>query len=136
MKKTILLSVSLLLACATSQAAWEKHIISSQTNDETEKKEAKKDSLTFTVIKENPITSIKNQHRSGTCWAFSSLGYFEAELLRIKNKEYNLCEAFLAEKTYIDRAEASVRLHGDISYAQAGSFYDAVYCLRNYGICP
>ena len=30
----------------------------------------------FTTIKEIPITSIKNQNRSGTCWAYSSLGFF------------------------------------------------------------
>ena len=101
-----------------------------------EKKKAVKDSLTFTVIKENPITSVKNQNRSGTCWAFSSLGFFEAELLRTQHKEYNLCESFLVENTYLDRAVAAVRLHGDISFSQGGSFYDAVYCLKHYGMCP
>ena len=101
-----------------------------------EKKKPVKDSLTFTVIKENPITSVKNQSRSGTCWAFSSLGFFEAELLRTQHKEYNLCESFLVENTYLDRAVAAVRLHGDISFSQGGSFYDAVYCLKHYGMCP
>ena len=27
----------------------------------------------FTTVKENPITSIKNQNRSSTCWSFSTL---------------------------------------------------------------
>ena len=26
----------------------------------------------FTVVKQNPITSIKDQNRSGTCWAYST----------------------------------------------------------------
>ena len=90
----------------------------------------------FTTIKEIPITSIKNQNRSGTCWAYSSLGFFEAELLRQGKGEYDLCEMYLAHKTYEDRAKASVRLHGDISFSQGGSFYDAVYCMKNYGMIP
>ena len=90
----------------------------------------------FTTIKEIPITSIKNQNRSGTCWAYSSLGFFEAELLRQGKGEYDLCEMFVAHKTYEDRAKASVRLHGDISFAQGGSFYDVVYCMKNYGMMP
>lgn len=90
----------------------------------------------FTTVKENPITSIKNQNRSGTCWAFSSLGFFEAELLRMGKGEYDLCEMFLVHKTYEDRAKAAVRTHGDISYSQGGSFYDAVYCMKHYGMVP
>ena len=37
----------------------------------------------FTTVKENPITSIKNQNRSSTCWSFSALGFLESELLRL-----------------------------------------------------
>lgn len=100
-------------------------------------KEAQADEgFVFTTVKENPITSIKNQNKSGTCWAYSSLGFFEAELLRMGKGEYDLCEMYLAHKTYEDRATASVRLHGDISFTEGGSFYDAVYCMRNYGMVP
>lgn len=97
---------------------------------------AQEDGFTFTVVKANPVTSTKNQNRSGTCWAYSSLGFFEAELIRMGKGEYDFSEMFLAHKTYEDRAKAAVRTHGDISFSQGGSFYDCVYCMKNYGIIP
>lgn len=90
----------------------------------------------FVVVKANPITSIKDQNQSGTCWAYSSLSFFEAELLRLGKGEHDLCESFLVYHTYMDRADKAVRTHGDVSFSQGGSFYDAVFCLKNYGICP
>ena len=102
--------------------------------DKEQKEE--KDTTYFTVIRENPITSIKNQNRSGTCWAYSSLGFFEAELLRMGKGEHDLCESFLVYNTYMDRADQAVRTHGDVSFSQGGSFYDAVYCLKHYGMVP
>ena len=38
----------------------------------------------FTVIKQNPITSIKNQASSSTCWCFSAIAFLESEVIRIK----------------------------------------------------
>ena len=90
----------------------------------------------FSVVKENRITSIKNQSRSGTCWDYSTLSYFEAEILRSTGKTYDLCESFVANKTYMDRAIQVGRLHGDCQFAQGGSVYDPLYCLQHYGICP
>lgn len=101
----------------------------------------KKDSVNpnkpvFTVVKEIPITSIKDQNRSGTCWDYSTLSFFEAEILKATGKTYDLCESFVANKTYMDRAIQVVRLHGDCQFAQGGSAYDPLYCIQHYGICP
>ena len=123
MKKIILVALALLMP-ATAVMAKKK------------KEEVKKDSVEFTVIKQNPITSVKDQHRSGTCWAYSSLGFLEAELLRMGKGEHDLCESFLVYNTYMDRADKAIRTHGDASFSQGGSFYDAIYCLKHYGIVP
>lgn len=90
----------------------------------------------FTIVKENPITSVKDQNRSGTCWAYSTLSYFESEILKNTGKTYDLCESFVANKNYMDRAVQVVRYHGDMQFAQGGSAYDVYYVLKNYGICP
>lgn len=90
----------------------------------------------FTVIKENPITSVKDQNKSGTCWAYSTLSFFESEILKKNGKTYDLCEMFVANKTYMDRAVMAVRMHGDVSFSQGGSAYDPLYCIQHYGIIP
>ena len=121
MKKTFIIAIMAILA------------IGAQAQ---EKKTENKNKPVFTVVKENPITSIKDQNRSGTCWAYSTLSYFEAEILKKTGKTYDLCESFVANKDYMDRAIQVVRLHGDCQFAQGGSAYDVHYVLQNYGICP
>ena len=90
----------------------------------------------FTTIKENPITSIKDQNRSGTCWCYSTLSFFEAEILKATGKTYDLCESFVENKTYMDRAIQVVRYHGDCQFAQGGSAEDVLATMKTYGICP
>ena len=103
------------------------------------KKEADKDSLIFTTIIANPVTSIKNQNSSGTCWSYSSLAFLESEVIK-KHPEMkddlDLCESFLVSKTYVDRADKHVRTHGDASFSQGGSFEDALYCMEHNGLVP
>lgn len=90
----------------------------------------------FTTVKENPITSTKNQNRSSTCWSFSGLGFLESELLRTGKGEYDFSEMFVVHHTMVDRAERYVRLHGDNSFSPGGSFYDIIYCMKHYGLAP
>ena len=101
---------------------------------EAEKKASNKP--VFTTIKENPITSIKDQNRSGTCWDYSTLSFFEAEILKATGKTYDLDEAFVANKTYMERAIQVVRFHGDCQFAQGGSAEDVLATLKTHGIVP
>ncbi|MCQ2077779.1 MAG: C1 family peptidase [Bacteroidaceae bacterium] len=122
MKKSILL----IAFCAWGMASFAQEA----------KDEAKKEQPVFTTIKEVPITSIKNQARSGTCWNYSTLSFFEAEILKKSGKTYDLCEMFVCNKNYMDRAIVKVRMHGDAQFSEGGSAYDVLAVIKNYGICP
>ena len=102
------------------------------------KKEAEtnKNKPVFTTIKENKITSVKDQSRSGTCWNFSTLSYFESEAFKATGKEFDLCESFVCNKTYMERAIQTVRFHGDCQFSQGGSAEDVLQTLKAHGICP
>ena len=97
---------------------------------------AQEEGFQFTTVKENPITSIKNQNRAGTCWCYSALSFIEAELLRMGKGEYDFSEMYLVHNTYLDRADKAVRTHGDVSFAQGGSFYDVIYGMEHFGLVP
>lgn len=102
-----------------------------------DKKDAPKSNKpVFTTIKENKITSIKDQNRSGTCWAYSTLAFFESEILKKTGKTYDLCEMFIANKDYMERAVLTVRMHGDSQFSQGGSAGDVLVIMKNHGICP
>ena len=92
--------------------------------------------LIFTSIRTNPITPIKNQSRSGTCWDFATVGFFEGEILRKTGKVYDLCEMFVANKNYMDQAIYHVRMHGCSRFSEGGSADDVLWVLARHGICP
>ena len=91
---------------------------------------------TFTTIKANPITAVKDQHLSGTCWDFATLGFVESEILRTSGKTYDLCEMFVANKDYMDCATHHVRMHGFSQICEGGSADDVLEVVKKYGICP
>ena len=90
----------------------------------------------FTTIKEVPITSIKNQYRSGTCWCFSALSFIESEILREKGDSVDLSEMFVVGKSYRDRAVKYVRLDGHLNFGAGSSFGDVLHVIQDYGIVP
>ena len=90
----------------------------------------------YTPIKQNLITSVKDQYRSGTCWDYATLGFVESEILRTTGKTYDLCEMFVANKDYMDCATHNIRMHGFSQFNQGGSADDVFEVIKKYGICP
>ena len=91
----------------------------------------------FTVIKENPITSIKDQYRSGTCWCFSALSFLESEIMKEKGIDsLDLSEMFVVSKSYHDRGIKYVRLDGHLNFGAGSSFGDVLHVIKDYGIVP
>lgn len=90
----------------------------------------------FNVIKENPITSVKNQASTGTCWSFSGVALLESELIRMNKGEFDLSDMYIVRKNYEDKAKKIARLHGSINFSQGGSFADVVETINDFGILP
>jgi len=90
----------------------------------------------FSVVKENPITPVKNQGSSGTCWSFSGVGFLESELIRMGKGEHDLSEMYIVRRNYEDKAVKYIRLDGCLNFAQGGSFADVIETLDEYGVVP
>ncbi|MBO7764051.1 MAG: aminopeptidase [Bacteroidales bacterium] len=91
----------------------------------------------FTTVVENPVTSIKNQNSSGTCWCFSALSFFESEIIKAGGpQDIDLSEMFVVSHAYADKAEKYVRLHGVLNFGPGSSFGDALYVMKHYGMVP
>ena len=101
-----------------------------------QKDTTKVDSFRFTIQKQLKITPVKNQASSGTCWSFSTIGFFESELLRMGKPEVDLSEMFVVHHSYSDKADKYVRMNGTCNFGGGGSFYDVLYVMKNYGIVP
>ena len=96
----------------------------------------KTDSFQFTTVKAIPVTPVKNQSASGTCWSFSGTGLIEAELLRMGKGEFDLSEMFVVHHNYSEKAQKYVRMHGTVNFAGGGSFADVLDCIGDHGIVP
>ncbi len=105
-------------------------------NLNAQEKSQQKAGYQFTVVKENKITPVKNQNRSGTCWSFSAISFFESELIRTGKGEHDLSEMFIVSNAYYDKADKFVRTSGNINFAAGSDFGDVISVWKSYGIVP
>ena len=95
----------------------------------------------FTTVKAAPITSIKNQASSGTCWAFSAISFLESEAIRLgkitdEAKYPDFSEFYVVSNSYKERAEKYIRLDGKLGFSAGSGAGDVFDVVRNHGIVP
>ena len=90
----------------------------------------------FTDVKINKTGSVKDQNKSGTCWAFSGLSTLEDNVLRKGGRELDLSEMWVVRNAYIDKAKKFMRMNGTINFAQGGSWGDVLNMTALYGAMP
>ena len=96
------------------------------------------DGFKFKTIKELPVTSVKNQASSGTCWCFSAISFLESEMIRqgCKDENLDLSEMFVVSNAYADKAVKYIRVDGNLNYDQGSSAQDVLFVLKEHGIVP
>lgn len=99
--------------------------------------EKKSDSgYVFTIVKQLPATSVKNQYRSGTCWSYSAISFLESELLRTIGDTFDLSEMYCVRNAYSDKATMYIRFNGKHNFGGGGAPHDVTSVLKKYGMMP
>lgn len=97
---------------------------------------AKPEGYQFTDIKILPVTPVRDQSRSGTCWCFSTMALLESEILKAGGAETHLSEMWIVRHTFMDKAEKYMRLHGELTFAEGGASHDVIEGIKAHGIVP
>ena len=122
--KKIILGVSVFLSFSASIA---------QTEFTTNKEGS---DYKFEKIVHLDATPVQSQGYTGTCWSFSTLSFFESELIRTGKKDVSLAEMWIARFAYLGKADKHIRTGGHTNFDEGGAFTDIPWVIKRYGIVP
>ncbi|MCQ2178263.1 MAG: hypothetical protein MJY42_05205 [Bacteroidales bacterium] len=95
----------------------------------------------FRTIKSNPVTPVKDQYYSGTCWCHASTALMESEAIRIlgirDEAAYpDFSELYTVSRAYEDRAVRYIRMDGHITSGPGSLGGDLLHVVEDWGIVP
>ena len=132
MKKFAILSLALAAAAPMAFA----HGMMAPACDDPEIENPDSTGFTFTDIKINKTQSVKDQNKSGTCWAFSGLSTLEDAVNKNTGRDIDISEMYCVRNAYIDKAKKFMRMNGKVNFSQGGSFGDVLNMTALYGAMP
>ncbi|WP_075591650.1 C1 family peptidase [Labilibacter marinus] len=90
----------------------------------------------FKSLAEAKVTPVKSQDRTGTCWAYSTISFIEAEIMKMGGPALNLSEMFIVKHAYDAKAKQYVLLHGMGNFSQGGQAHDVTNVIDQFGFVP
>ena len=90
----------------------------------------------LTPVKDIPVTPVKDQAATGTCWCFATVSFLEAELIRQGKGEYDLSEMFVVRNNYNDRIFDNYLRRGNGNINPGSIAHMATKAVEKYGIVP
>ncbi len=83
-----------------------------------------------------PVTSVKNQAASGTCWCFATCSFLEAELMRNGKGEHDLSEMFIVRQKLLNQLNDNFLRRGKGNIGQGSLSHTFLNAFRQAGIVP
>ncbi len=90
----------------------------------------------FKEVVKVPVTSVKNQASSGTCWCFATTSFMEAELLRMGKGTYDLSEMYIVRQKYMNQLQDNFIRAGRGNIGQGSLSHTFMNAYRQVGIVP
>jgi bleomycin hydrolase len=77
-----------------------------------------------------------SQGSTGTCWAFSTVSFFESEIYRLTKREIKLSEVHTVYWEYVEKARRFVRERGDSEFGEGSEANAVTRIWKKYGTVP
>ncbi len=90
----------------------------------------------FTTVVDIPVTSVKNQASTGTCWCFATMSFLESEILRMGKGEHDLSEMYVVRYNYINRMRDNYLRRGRGNLGQGSLSHNVMDVIRVHGMVP
>lgn len=90
----------------------------------------------FSEVVTVPVTSVKNQASTGTCWCFATTSFIEAELMRQGKGEHDLSEMYVVRNKYLNQLEDNYLRRGRGNIGQGSVAHTYLNVWKKAGIVP
>lgn len=97
---------------------------------------AENEGYKFTEKASVPVTPVKNQASSGTCWCFATTSFMEAELLRKGKGEHDLSEMFIVRQKYLNQLDDNYLRRGRGNIGQGSLSHTYMRAFDEVGVVP